>query len=110
MVSIATAPGCAAAQERKDVQVAESGTTTVNFAPRECGAVTLDIAPAGARFAFVRGGTEVTSGNAPAQSPVQLAEGTYTLRVSAKYCADFSATVKVASGGSSSQRVRLICQ
>lgn len=110
MVSLASAPGCAAAQERKEVQVAESGTTTANFSPRECGAVTLDIAPIGAHYSFARAGTEVASGAAPATSPVQLGEGTYTLRVSAKYCADFSATVKVVSGSSSSQRVRLICQ
>lgn len=109
-VSLSSAPRCAAAQERKDVQVAASGTTTATFTPRECGAVTLDVAPAGAHFSFAHGGSEIASGTAPAASPLQLPEGTYTLHVSAKYCADYSGAVSVAAGSGSSQRVRLICQ
>ena len=109
-VSLSSAPGCAAAQERKDVQVSASGTTTATFTPRECGAVTLDVAPAGAHYSFAHGGTEIVSGTAPAASPLQLPEGTYTLHVSAKYCADYSGAVSVAAGSGSSQRVRLICQ
>jgi hypothetical protein len=109
-VSLSSAPGCAAAQERKDVQVAASGTTTATFTPRECGAVTLDVAPAGAHYSFVHGGSEIVSGTAPATTPLQLPEGTYTLHVSAKYCADFSGAVSVAAGSGSTQRVRLICQ
>jgi hypothetical protein len=109
-VSLSSAPGCAAAQERKDVQVAASGTTTATFTPRECGAVTLNVAPAGAHYSFVHGGSEIASGTAPATTPLQLPEGTYTLHVSAKYCADYSGAVSVAVGSGSTQRVRLICQ
>ena len=110
IVSVSSAPGCSAAQEKRDVQVATSGTTTANFSPHECGAVTLDVAPAGAHYSFVRGGTEVASGTTPPQSALQLPEGNYTLRVSAKYCADYSGTVTVTRGNTANQRVRLICQ
>jgi hypothetical protein len=110
LVSVSSAPGCAAAQERKDVQVAPTGTTTANFSPRDCGTVALDVAPAGAHFSFAHGGSEVASGTAPADSALQLPQGTYTLHVSAKYCADYSGTVSVAAGATSSQRIRLICQ
>jgi serine/threonine-protein kinase len=110
MVSVSSAPGCAAAQQRKDVQVAAAGTTTASFTPRDCGALTLDVGPAGAHYSFAHGGSEIASGTAPVASPLQLPEGTYTLHVSAKYCADYSGSVSVAAGSSSSQRVRLICQ
>lgn len=110
IVSLDAPPGCTTAQERKDVRVAAAGTTTATFAPRECGEVTLDVAPMGAHYSFVRGGAELASGTTPTMSPLQLPEGTYTLRVSAKYCADYSGTVSVARGNSSNQRVRLICQ
>jgi len=110
LVSVSSAPGCTAARERKDVQVAPTGTTTANFSPRDCGAVTLDVAPVGAHFSFAHGGSEVASGTVPSESPLQLPEGTYTLHVSAKYCADYSGAVSVAAGTASTQRVRLICQ
>jgi hypothetical protein len=46
----------------------------------------------------------------PLSSPLLVAEGTYALHVSAKYCADYSGSVSISSGSTSHERVRLICQ
>jgi hypothetical protein len=110
IAAIEAAPDCPTAEERKDVRVATRGTTTARLTPRGCGTVTLDIEPAGASYSLASSGSAPDSGTAPAPAPVQLPEGTYALHVSAKYCADYSGTVTIASGNASYQRVRLICQ
>jgi hypothetical protein len=90
--------------------VAESGTTTVQLTPHRCGTFSLDAAPSGAHYTLSSGGKEVASGAVPLAEPVLVAEGTYALHVSAKYCADYSGTVSISSGSAAHERVRLICQ
>lgn len=110
IVSLNAPASCAAAQDARDVRVAESGTTTVQFSPRRCGTFSLDAAPAGARYTLSSGGREVASGFVPLSDPVLVGEGTYALHVSAKYCADYSGSVTISAGETSRERVRLICQ
>ncbi len=92
------------------MRVTESGTTTVQLSPRRCGTFALDAAPAGAHYSLSIGGREIASGAVPVSTPMLLAEGSYALHVSAKYCADYSGAVQISSGNVSRERVRLICQ
>ncbi|HMA01388.1 MAG: serine/threonine-protein kinase [Gemmatimonas sp.] len=110
IVSLNAPAACAAAQDAKDVRVAESGTTTVQLTPRRCGTFSLDAAPAGAHYTLSTAGHEVASGSVPISTPVLVAEGTYALHVSAKYCADYSGSVSISSSVPARERIRLICQ
>jgi hypothetical protein len=92
------------------VRVTESGTTTVQFSPKRCGTFVLDAAPTGGRFVLTSGGHEVASGVLPVTAPVLVPEGQYALRVSAKYCADYSGSVSISTSTTAKERVRLICQ
>ena len=110
LVSLNAPAACTAAQDARDVRVAESGTTTVQFSPRRCGTFALDAAPAGARFTLASGGREVASGAGPLSGQLLLGEGTYALHVAAKYCADYSGSLTISAGETTRERVRLICQ
>ena len=110
VVSLNAPAACASAQDAKDVKVASTGTTTVQFSPKRCGTFTLDAAPTGGRYVLSSGGHEVASGVVPVTSPVLVPEGTYALRVSAKYCADYSGSVTISTSSTAHERVRLICQ
>ena len=110
LVSLNAPAACTAAQDARDVRVAESGTTTIQLAPRKCGTFALDAAPAGARFTLSSNGREVASGAVPLSGELLLGEGTYALHVAAKYCADYSGSVSISAGETSRERVRLICQ
>jgi serine/threonine-protein kinase len=110
IVSLNAPAACASAQDARDVRVPESGTTTVQLTPRRCGTFALDAAPAGARYTLMSGGREIATGPVPLNNSVLLAEGTYALHVSAKYCADYSGSVSISSGTTTRERVRLICQ
>jgi eukaryotic-like serine/threonine-protein kinase len=110
IVSLNAPAACASAQDVRDVRVAESGTTTIQLTPRRCGTFSLDAAPSGARYALSSGGREIVSGAVPLSAPVLVAEGTYALHVTAKYCADYSGSVSISSGSMARERVRLICQ
>ena len=110
IVSVAAPAACASAQDARDVRVNESGTTTVQFTPKRCGTFTLDAAPTGGRYVLSSGGHEIASGAVPLAAPVLVPEGSYSLHVSAKYCADYSGTVTISTGATAHLRVRLICQ
>jgi eukaryotic-like serine/threonine-protein kinase len=110
LVSLNAPAACTAAQDARDVRVAESGTTTIQFSPRKCGSFALDAAPTGARYTLSSGGREVASGFVPLAGALLLGEGTYALHVAAKYCADYSGSVSIRVGETSRERVRLICQ
>jgi eukaryotic-like serine/threonine-protein kinase len=110
IVSLNAPTACASAQDARDVRVNESGTTTIQFAPRRCGAFTLDAAPSGGHYVLTSGGHEFASGAVPLTTPVLVPEGAYALHVSAKYCADYSGTVSISTGATAHERVRLICQ
>ena len=110
IVSLNAPAACASAQDTRDVRVGETGTTTVQFTPRRCGAFSLDAAPTGSRFVLSTGGHEIASGAVPLAAPVLVPEGSYALHVSSKYCADYSGTVSISSTKTAHERVRLICQ
>ena len=110
IVSLNAPAACTSAQDAKDVKVAPTGTTTVQFSPKRCGSFTLDASPTGGRYVLSNGDREVVSGVVPVTSPVIVPEGTYALRVSAKYCADYSGSVTISTSTAAHERVRLICQ
>ncbi|MEO8879061.1 MAG: serine/threonine-protein kinase [Gemmatimonadaceae bacterium] len=110
IVSLAAPAACASAHDARDVRVNETGTTTVQFTPKRCGTFTLDAAPSGGRFVLSSAGHDQASGEVPPGAPVIVPEGTYSLHVSAKYCADYSGAVTISAGTPAHVRVRLICQ
>lgn len=110
IVSVSAPAACTSAQDAREVRVNETGTTTVQFTPKRCGTFTLDAAPTGGRYVLSSGGHEIASGAVPLGAPVLVPEGSYSLHVSAKYCADYSGTVTISTGATAHLRVRLICQ
>jgi hypothetical protein len=108
--TLRSVPGCTAAHHETTVRVRTTGTTTIALTPKPCGYLTLDALPAGARWTVVApSGDEVQHGTVPHSKPIVLPTGSYTLRVSASYCADFRADFAITSGESHHEYVRLIC-
>jgi serine/threonine protein kinase len=95
------------------ITVGSTGATSAHLAPRGCGVLVLDAQPNGAEYAFrsIGGGDEIASGRTPAERPITLPIGEYTLAVSARYCATYSDTVHVTEGARAARhvRVRLVC-
>jgi len=106
-------PGCPVTHESTVATVASHGTTDVHFASRGCGTVLLDALPSGASYAFraLSSGDEVTAGRAPAQAPITLPSGEYSVEVSAQDCATYRDTVHMAAATPAPRRlrVRLVC-
>lgn len=109
--TIESLDGCPTATDDVTVRVREEGRTTVTLQPRPCGLLTIDAAPRGARWS-VRDdkGTEVASGTAPLTGPVVLPVGSYNLRVSASYCADYRADLTVTADRTHRERAHLLCE
>jgi serine/threonine protein kinase len=95
------------------ITVGNTGTSTTHLSPRACGVLVLDAQPNGAEYAFrsIGGGDEIASGRTPAERPITLPIGEYTLAVSARYCATYSDTVRVTESAHPARhvRVRLVC-
>lgn len=101
---------CPSARVDTTVLVRESGSMTITLSPRPCGYLVLDALPTGARWMVsAPSGTTVMQGTVPQTKPVILPAGTYTLRVSAPYCADYLADFTVTAAETHRERVRLIC-
>lgn len=111
IATILSLDACPTATDSVTVRVREEGRTTVTLQPRPCGMLTIDAAPRGARWS-VRDttGTEVASGVAPLTAPVILPAGSYTLRVSASYCADYLADLTVIAERNHRERAHLLCE
>jgi PEGA domain. len=55
-------------------------------------------------------GGEAASGTAPLTAPIVLPAGSYTLRVSASYCADYRSDIRVTEDRTRSERAHLLCE
>jgi hypothetical protein len=109
--TIASIDGCPTAIDDVTVRVREDGRTSVTLQPRPCGILTIDAAPRSARWSVSdTTGSEVASGTAPLSAPIVLPVGSYTLRVSASYCADYRADLKVTADRERHERAHLLCQ
>jgi hypothetical protein len=109
--AIASIDGCPTAVDDVTVRVRDEGRTSVTLRPLPCGFLTLDAAPKGARWTVSdSSGSEVASGTAPLATPVVLPAGSYTLRVSASYCADYRADLDVKADRERHERAHLLCQ
>jgi serine/threonine-protein kinase len=108
--TIAAIEGCPTATDDVTVRVREEGRTSVTLEPRPCGYLAIDAQPDGARWVVTaQDGGEVASGTAPLSAPIVLPVGSYSLRVSASYCADYSNGVTVTAEKSRHERAHLIC-
>jgi serine/threonine-protein kinase len=102
--------GCAWATDSVTARVPDHGEVKVKLAPHPCGTVAVDAEPNGARWDLSSvDGTSVAFGQIPQASPAVVPSGTYMLRVSKSYCADYRARIAVPAEGTHKERVRLIC-
>lgn len=109
--TIASLDGCPTATDDVTVRVREDGRTSVTLRPRPCGLLAVDAAPRGARWTVTdTTGREVASGTAPLSAPIVLPAGSYAIRVSASYCADYRADVKVMAEQTRRERAHLLCE
>ena len=103
--------GCPTAVDDTTIRVRETGRTTVTLNPLPCGYLAIDAQPEGARWVVTApDGREVASGTAPLTAPVVLPVGSYSLRVSASYCADYRADISIVEGKPRRERAHLICE
>lgn len=110
VAALHTMAGCAAATDSTMVRVPERGEVKVKLAPHACGAVAVDAEPNGARWDLSSlDGTSVANGQIPQAAPAVVPSGTYVLRVSKSYCAEYRARIAVPAEGTHKERVRLIC-
>ena len=108
--TIASIAGCPTATDDVTVRVRVESRTNVTLEPRPCGYLVIDAKPDDARWTVMStGGKEVASGMAPVTTPIVLPVGSYSLRVSASYCADYRADLTVRADGTHNERVRLFC-
>ena len=105
--------GCPPSHQLDSITLGEHGTSVARFAPLGCGQVQLDAQPSGASYDFRSffSGDEITSGRSPANDPIMLPDGAYTLSVSARDCATYRDTVHVEGDSAELRhvRVRLVC-
>lgn len=110
VAAISTIEGCRWAVDSAAVTVPERGTARVTLAPHPCGTLSLDAGPAGAHWELTAlDGTAVADGLAPQAGTIAVPSGSYVLRVSKSYCADYRARIAIPSGVAHRERVRLIC-
>ena len=110
MAALQSMPGCTWATDSTVVRIPERGEAKVKLAPRACGAVAVDAEPNGARWELsLVDGTSVATGQIPQTVPAVVPSGTYVLRVSKSYCAEYRARIAVSVDGTHKERVRLIC-
>ncbi|HEU4640944.1 MAG TPA: serine/threonine-protein kinase [Gemmatimonadaceae bacterium] len=108
--TMASVPGCPTATQSRTVRVTAGDPTIVALAPRPCGKLTLDVLPAGARWAVSsREGDEIAHGIVPSAAPAPLPVGSYVLHISKRLCADWSAPITISTAERPPERVRLIC-
>jgi hypothetical protein len=101
---------CSTAQQEQRVRVASEGVTDVKLTPEPCGILLIDAQPGDARYVIRSpAGTDVTAGAVQPDRPLVLPVGTYTLRVTSTYCADYVVDVTIAAEQTHRERVRLIC-
>ena len=102
--------GCAWATDSVVARLPDHGEVKVKLAPHPCGTVAVDAEPNGARWDLSSvDGTSVAFGQIPQATPAVVPSGTYMLRVSKSYCADYRARIAVPAEGTHKERVRLIC-
>jgi hypothetical protein len=102
--------GCSWATDSIVARVPDRGEVKVKLAPHPCGTVAVDAESNGARWELSSlDGSSVANGPIPQPTPVIVPSGTYLLRVSKSYCADYRARIAVPADGTHKERVRLIC-
>lgn len=103
--------GCSWARDESTVLVQDTGVTAVSLAPRSCGYVAPDIAPAAATWSVLAAaGGALAHGSGTSGDSALLPAGSHALEVSAPYCATYRAPVVVTAGHTTHIRVRLLCE
>ena len=102
---------CGSARVVDTVYVRNTGDTSVTLQPRPCGFLAVSSTPeVGKFFVTTLNGSRVRDGLLPNPDSVLLPVGVYRLRVEARFCANFNDSVRVESGPTNRQQIKLICQ
>ncbi|MGI8496158.1 MAG: serine/threonine-protein kinase [Gemmatimonadaceae bacterium] len=106
-------PACASARQMTRVSLDSSGITTLKLTPRRCGMLVLDVRPAGARYLLTPMGVQgkpIHGQLTSTRASVQLAAGSYQLKISASLCADYNNDITIVPATNATENVKLLCQ
>ena len=108
--SLPGADGCDAATVSRTVTVVAGRTDTVTLEPLRCGVLVLRITPLSAGYTIQFRDRTIESGIVVQQPLLQLAPGTYRLRLRADGCLDYEATVEVREGETREHFATMACE
>ena len=101
---------CASARQVDTIYVRETGDTSVALQPRPCGYLGVGSSPEVAEFeVMTSGGSRVRQGILPLPDSLVLPVGLYKLRLRARYCTQFEDSVRIESGKTNRQQIKMLC-
>jgi hypothetical protein len=109
-VQLTSIAECPSAVKTEYSTVSRGKSRTVSLNPEPCGYLGLNVTPEGARFTVsTLSGDRVTEGLVPLQRPLVLPEGRYLLMVTKPACQQYGDTVRVESGVTHTEPIKLFC-
>ena len=101
---------CGSARATDTVFLRNTGDTSIALNPRPCGFLAVSSTPERARFeVFSSGGALVREENLPLLDSLLLPAGRYTLRLTKSYCTAYNDSVRIESGKTNRQHIRMLC-
>ena len=101
---------CASARQVDTIYVRETGDTSVALQPRPCGYLGMGSSPEMAEFeVMTSAGSRIRQGILPLPDSLVLPVGLYKLRLRARYCTQFEDSVRIESGKTNRQQIKMLC-
>jgi eukaryotic-like serine/threonine-protein kinase len=108
--AVRTLDRCASARAADTVFLRNTGDTSIALNPRPCGFLALTSTPERAGFEVLSsGGAVVREGDLPLPDSVLLPIGRYRLRLQARFCSRYEDSVRIESGKTNRQQIRMLC-
>ncbi|HJR67918.1 MAG TPA: serine/threonine-protein kinase [Gemmatimonadaceae bacterium] len=109
--SIRSLTRCGSARAVDTIYVRETGDTTVTLRPLPCGFLAVSSTPEVAEFVVMTpAGSSLRQEMLPYLDSLLLPVGRYRLRVQARYCTEFNDSVRIESGKTNRQHIRMLCE
>jgi serine/threonine protein kinase len=110
LASVRSYDRCGWARVADTVYVRNTGDTSVTLQPRPCGFLAVSSTPERAEFAVLTPtGSRIRTGALPLTDSLLLPVGRYRLQLRARYCSTFDDSVRIESGKTNRQQLRLLC-